>query len=118
MRKGSTEVGRTLRRTRSSTALVHNRSHHETAGVISTYVLLLRQRKGTLASQYLALMARRTRAASPGGRMRAVPEDSGPVILPLIVQGGRPSPTVRLWDAASRFRSPPTFGAKCELPSG
>jgi len=50
-------------------------------GVISIPVSVLRHRKGTRASQYFALIIRRTRANSSGGRMRAVAGNSGPVIF-------------------------------------
>ena len=52
------------------------------ATAISTYVSVFRQRNGTRASQYFALIARRTLGVSLNGSMRAVPANSGPVIFP------------------------------------
>src|SRR6516225_5935628 len=57
------------------------------AGVSSTYVSVFLQSKGRRASQYLALIARRTRVAFSAGRMRAVAANSGPMIFPRRVQG-------------------------------
>src|ERR1700675_1123226 len=60
---------------------------HADAGAISMEVSVLRHRNGTRASQYFALIIRRTRTNSSGGRMRAVAGNSGPVIFPRMVQG-------------------------------
>src|ERR1700674_2253835 len=57
------------------------------AGAISMELSVLRHRNGTRASQYFALIIRRTRTNSSGGRMRAVAGNSGPVIFPRMVQG-------------------------------
>src|SRR5258707_10344898 len=62
-------------------------SIHADAGVISMAVSVLRHKNGTRASQYFALIIRRMRANSSGGRMRAVAVNSGPVIFPRMVQG-------------------------------
>src|SRR6266478_8816202 len=60
---------------------------HADAGVISRTMSVLRHRKGTRASQYFALINRRTRGNSSAGRMRTVAGNSGPVIFPRMVQG-------------------------------
>ena len=51
------------------------------------YVSVLGKRNESLASQYLALIKRRVRWCSLGGSSRADAENSGPVILPRMVQG-------------------------------
>ena len=60
---------------------------HEDAGMISMELSVLRHRNGTRASQYFALIMRRTRENSSGSRMRAVAGNAGPVIFPRMVQG-------------------------------
>jgi len=54
---------------------------------ISKYTFCLLHKNGTLASQYLRWMVFRARGQPSLGRIRAVPANSGPVILPRMVQG-------------------------------
>src|SRR5258708_2974724 len=62
-------------------------SIHADAGGIWRGVSVWRHKNGTRGSQDFALIIRRMRANSSGGRMRAVAVNSGPVIFPRMVQG-------------------------------
>src|SRR6266853_1680945 len=79
------KICRNLERTLMVTGSSSQRKCQADTGVISIPVSVLRHRKGTRASQYFALIIRRTRANSSGGRMRAVAGNSGPVIFPRTV---------------------------------
>ncbi len=60
---------------------------HAAPGLISRKVSVFRQRNGTRASQYFALMSFCACSNSSGFRKRTLAENSGPVTFPRMVEG-------------------------------